>query len=41
MESTAFSWLVTATFAMLLVVTLGIAYITTAEWRDRRRRERK
>ncbi|MBE9031255.1 hypothetical protein IQ266_16090 [filamentous cyanobacterium LEGE 11480] len=43
MESTVQSpllgWLVIAAFGMLLIVTLGVVYITTSEWRDRRRRE--
>jgi hypothetical protein len=29
----------TAAFALLVLVTLGITYITLSGWRDRRRRE--
>jgi hypothetical protein len=29
----------TAAFGMLLLVTLGIGYLTVAGWRDRQRRE--
>jgi hypothetical protein len=29
----------TTAFGLLIVVTLGIAYLTAAGWRDRRRRE--
>lgn len=41
MESTALSWLVLATFGLLVVVTGGIGYLTLAEWRDRRRLDRE
>ncbi len=34
----AFSWMAAA---LLLFVTGGIAYLTVAEWRDRRRREQE
>lgn len=37
MEITYFNVLVIAAFALLLSVTVGIAYLTAAEWRDRRR----
>jgi hypothetical protein len=33
--------LVVATFGLLVAVTGGVAYLTTSEWRDRRRRERE
>jgi hypothetical protein len=39
MESPILGWLVVAAFGLLLSVTLGVVYITTSEWRDRRRRE--
>jgi CHASE1-domain containing sensor protein len=39
MESPLLGWLVVAAFGLLLSVTLGVVYITTSEWRDRRRRE--
>jgi hypothetical protein len=29
----------TAAFGLLIVVTLGIGYLTVSGWRDRRRRE--
>ena len=29
----------TAAFVMLIIVTLGIGYLTVAGWRDRQRRE--
>ena len=41
MENISSGILATASFAMLLVVTGGIVYLTLAEWRDRRRRERE
>jgi hypothetical protein len=41
MASPVFSWLVMLTFIMLLSVTIGIIYLTTSEWRDRRRREKE
>lgn len=37
MEITYFNVLIIAAFALLLSVTGGIAYLTAAEWRDRRR----
>ena len=39
METSVLSVLVFAAFGLLLVVTGGIAYLTAAEWRDRRRRD--
>ncbi|MBD2021064.1 hypothetical protein H6F43_12830, partial [Leptolyngbya sp. FACHB-36] len=39
MESQVFGILVVAAFGLLLVVSVGIGYLTLAEWRDRRRRE--
>lgn len=39
-ESPVFSSLVLAAFGLMVVVSGGIIYLTLAEWRDRRRRER-
>lgn len=39
MEYPVFSVLILAAFGLLLVVSGGVAYLTLAEWRDRRRRE--
>lgn len=41
MDITLFNVLATLSFAMLLIVTGGIVYLTLAEWRDRRRREQE
>ncbi len=41
MESTTFSVLVLVAFGLLLAVTGGIAYLTLADWRDRRRLEQE
>jgi hypothetical protein len=38
-ESPVFSVLILAAFGLMLVVSGGVAYLTLAEWRDRRRRE--
>ncbi|MBC6421577.1 MAG: hypothetical protein GDA43_03920 [Hormoscilla sp. SP5CHS1] len=41
MESTVvFNVLVLLGFGLLVIVTGGIIYLTLADWRDRRRRER-
>ncbi len=32
--------LILIALGLMLVVTLGVVYLTTAEWRDRRREER-
>ncbi len=32
--------LILIALGLLLVVTLGVVYLTTAEWRDRRRQQR-
>ncbi len=37
METTYFNVLLVAAFGLLVAVTGGIAYLTAAEWRDRRR----
>jgi len=34
-----FKILSTTAFSLLAIVTLGIAYLTVSDWRDRRRRE--
>jgi hypothetical protein len=39
METTASGVLVLLAAVLLVAVTAGVAYITTSEWRDRRRRE--
>ena len=41
METTYFNVLLVAAFGLLVAVTGGIAYLTAAEWRDRRRRDRE
>lgn len=40
METSAFNTLVLFTFGLLVVVSTGVVYLTAAEWRDRRRRDR-
>lgn len=40
METSVFSGLVIVTFGLLVAVSGGIIYLTIAEWRDRRRRDR-
>lgn len=37
MESPIFSVLILAAFGLMVVVSGGVAYLTLAEWRDRRR----
>ena len=37
MENTAFSVLVYLALGLMLIVTGGVAYLTAAEWTDRRR----
>jgi hypothetical protein len=39
MDNSLFPILGTAAFGLLIVVTLGIAYLTVMGWRDRQRRE--
>jgi len=39
-ESQVFSVLVVAAFGLMLAISGGVTYLTIAEWRDRRRRER-
>jgi len=39
--TTILNVLVVAAFGLLVAVTGGIAYLTAAEWRDRRRQERE
>ncbi|MEB3294109.1 MAG: hypothetical protein VKJ24_13200 [Synechococcales bacterium] len=39
MEFTAFDILEAAAAVLLGGITLGVVYLTTAEWRDRRRRD--
>ncbi len=42
METTTFfNVLILAAFGLLVTVTGGIAYLTAAEWRDRRRQARE
>jgi len=40
-ETSVLNVLVVAAFVLLVAVTGGIAYLTAAEWRDRRREERE
>ncbi|MGG6293576.1 hypothetical protein ACQ4M4_04045 [Leptolyngbya sp. AN02str] len=40
-ETTALSVLAVVALALLVTVTGGVAYLTNAEWRDRRRQERE
>ncbi|MGB3401088.1 MAG: hypothetical protein WBA77_00185 [Microcoleaceae cyanobacterium] len=40
MEFTPLSILVLTAFILLVLTTTGIVYLTAAEWRDRRRRDR-
>ncbi|MCT7951502.1 hypothetical protein NG798_16995 [Ancylothrix sp. C2] len=37
MENTTFSVLVYLALGLMLIVTCGVAYLTAAEWTDRRR----
>jgi hypothetical protein len=39
METSALSVLVLIAFGLLVAVTSGVAYLTLADWRDRRRRD--
>jgi hypothetical protein len=39
-ETSALSILATAALVLMVAVTGGIAYLTAAEWRDRRRQQR-
>ncbi len=40
MEVSPLSILVLTAFVLLILMTGGIAYLTAAEWRDRRREDR-
>ncbi len=40
-EFTALSILAIAAIGLLVAVTGGVAYLTAAEWRDRRRQDRE
>ncbi|MBF2003486.1 MAG: hypothetical protein IGS50_04765 [Synechococcales cyanobacterium C42_A2020_086] len=40
-ETTALTILATLALGLLVAVTGGVAYLTAAEWRDRRRRDRE
>lgn len=40
-EAKAFSSLAILAVLLLVLVTGGVAYLTTVEWRDRRRRQRE
>lgn len=40
METPVFGTLVLAAFGLMIAVSGGIIYLTLAEWRDRRRRDR-
>ena len=39
-EAKAFSVLAISAVALLVIVTVGVLYLTAVEWRDRRRRKR-
>lgn len=41
MEFTTLNVLFLMAIALLLLVTSGVAYLTFADWRDRRRREKE
>ncbi|NJN88112.1 MAG: hypothetical protein HC881_19735 [Leptolyngbyaceae cyanobacterium SL_7_1] len=41
LETSLLTILATAALGLLVVVTGGVAYLTSAEWRDRRRQERE
>jgi hypothetical protein len=38
-ETTIFNALVISGFALMILITGGVLYLTLAEWRDRRRQE--
>ena len=40
-EDQALAVLAVLAFILLIVVTVGVGYLTTVEWRDRRRRGRE
>ena len=40
MEASASTILATVALALMVVVTGGIAYLTAADWRDKRRQKR-
>lgn len=40
-ETSVLSILALIAFGLLIIVSGGVAYLTAAEWRDRRRRERE
>lgn len=40
MEFTVVNVLVLVALGLILTVTLGVAYLTAVEWRDRRRQQR-
>ena len=40
-EDQAFAALAVLAFLLLVLVTLGVGYLTAVEWRDRRRRGRE
>lgn len=40
-QTTVLNVLVLAAFGLLTVVTVGIIYLSAADWRDRRRQERE
>jgi hypothetical protein len=40
-ETTFLTILATLALTLLIAVTGGVAYLTTMEWRDRRRRDRE
>ena len=40
MEYSLLMVLILIAMGLMFIVTLGVAYLTTAEWRDRRREQR-
>lgn len=41
METPVFSILVFIAFGLMVIISGGVGYLTLAEWRDRRRRDRE
>lgn len=41
METSVFNVLVLLAFGLMVIVSGGVGYLTLAEWRDRRRRDRE
>jgi hypothetical protein len=41
LETPAFNVLVLIAFGLMVIISGGVGYLTLAEWRDRRRRDRE